>query len=179
MLSLSKSKTPYQALSPSDAELEAVPFNESDTLKGIHGRHEKPSLMRVPKAIHLFIIGTELLVAGVLAFAFFILSQKHLQSAKHVSLDGLRELGGYNTTMKFHNNSELLRDSDMANDYWRNLLGGGGVISVNTEWALAQGLQQSATSPTDPNQSIYQVDVFHALHCLVSFDAVAFTVKRG
>ncbi|KAL6821252.1 hypothetical protein V8C40DRAFT_280592 [Trichoderma camerunense] len=59
-----------------------------------------------------------------------------------------------------------MADSHDADKYWRDLLDSGGVISLNTEWARKQGLRPSAQSPTDPSQSIYQVDVFHALHCL-------------
>ncbi|KAM4066823.1 hypothetical protein HRG_000841 [Hirsutella rhossiliensis] len=70
--------------------------------------------------------------------------------------------------MRFENNSHLLADSRQADDYWRLLLKSGGVVSLDTEWALGQGLRPSAQSPTDASQSIYQIDVFHALHCLNS-----------
>ncbi|KAB5576586.1 hypothetical protein GE09DRAFT_1216278 [Coniochaeta sp. 2T2.1] len=68
--------------------------------------------------------------------------------------------------MTFHNQSDLLRSSDEADMYWARLLESGGVVSLNTEWARQSGLRKSATSPTDPSQSIYQVDIFHALHCM-------------
>ncbi|OIW32361.1 hypothetical protein CONLIGDRAFT_678765 [Coniochaeta ligniaria NRRL 30616] len=68
--------------------------------------------------------------------------------------------------MTFHNQSDLLRSSEEADVYWARLLESGGVVSLDTEWARHSGLRESATSPTDPSQSIYQVDIFHALHCM-------------
>lgn len=44
---------------------------------------------------------------------------------------------------------------------------GDGIVAVDTEWAIRQNLTPSAAHPENATQSIYQVDVFHALHCLV------------
>ena len=45
---------------------------------------------------------------------------------------------------------------------------GDGVVSVPTEWATRLDLAPSLPSPDNPDHSIYQVDLFHSLHCLVS-----------
>ena len=42
-----------------------------------------------------------------------------------------------------------------------------GVVSVPTQWALDLGLTTSLANPDQPDQSVYQVDMYHSLHCLV------------
>ncbi len=118
---------------------------------------------------HIAIVSTELILFTILiAIYAFLRSGQHTSPMGDNALDGLTRLAStYNTTMIFYNQSSLLRSSHDADMYWANLLESGGVVSLNTKWALESGLRKSATSPTDPSQSIYQVDVFHALHCMV------------
>ncbi|UKZ83799.1 hypothetical protein TrVFT333_011612 [Trichoderma virens FT-333] len=118
--------------------------------------------------IHASILLLEVILCALLVFGFVALDQTRRTLGSKISLDGLSQLGSYNTSMRFQNGSKHMADSQDAGEYWRDLLGSGGVISLNTEWARSQGLRPSAQSPTDPSQSIYQVDVFHALHCLNS-----------
>lgn len=119
--------------------------------------------------IHIAILGTELLLLAILLAGYAVLYRSsHGLVPANGSLDGLREIAStYNTTMTFHNQSDLLRSSHEADTYWAKLLESGGVVSLNTDWALQSGLPESASSPTDSTQSIYQVDSFHALHCMV------------
>ena len=117
---------------------------------------------------HISIITFELILAGIVLAGFMYHSKSCGIQKVGGSLDGLLDLGGYNTTMTFRNNSHLLRDTWEAKKYWNDALETAGVLSLDTQWAFDQGLRPSAVSPTDPSQSIYQVDVFHALHCLVS-----------
>lgn len=117
--------------------------------------------------IHASILLLEVVLCALLIAGFIVLNQTRRAVGSKVSLDGLSQLGSYNTSMKFQDGSKHMADSHDADKYWRDLLDSGGVISLNTEWARKQGLRPSAQSPTDPSQSIYQVDVFHALHCLV------------
>lgn len=44
-----------------------------------------------------------------------------------------------------------------------------GIVSVTEEWAAQHGLPPSAPTPDTPGELVYQVDGFHAMHCLVSF----------
>ena len=119
--------------------------------------------------IHAGVIIVELLIASVLILGFIDLHKSPRLTTSGPMLDGLVALGDYNSTRVFSNHSHLLYgDSDEATGYWRHLIETGGVVSLDTVWALDQGLRPSHQSPTDSNQSIYQVDVFHALHCLVS-----------
>ncbi|KAJ6107669.1 hypothetical protein N7523_008992 [Penicillium sp. IBT 18751x] len=41
-----------------------------------------------------------------------------------------------------------------------------GIVSVTTEWAAQHGLPPSAPTPDTPGELVYQVDGFHAMHCL-------------
>ncbi|KAI9157976.1 Cyclochlorotine biosynthesis protein R [Paramyrothecium foliicola] len=118
--------------------------------------------------VHYGVILVECVLGVLLIAGYVSLNALRSSASGHASLDGLSKLRGYNSTMSFQNNSELLKVSQEADDYWHKLLDSGGVVSLNTEWALEQGLRPSTMSPTDPSQSIYQVDVFHALHCLNS-----------
>lgn len=119
-------------------------------------------------AIHAGIVFLELVACAVLIAGFVVLDEaRPLQGTGRGLLDGLARLASYNSSMRFDNGSSLLADSRQADDYWRRLLESGGVVSLDTDWALRQGLRPSAQSPTDASRSIYQVDVFHALHCLV------------
>ena len=124
-------------------------------------------LLKSPSTFHYAIIILELVLCLLLISGFIVLDVTRRSLGSRVSLDGLSQLGAYNTTLRFENGSHLLAGSSEADHYWGELLSSGGVVSLDTQWALAQGLRQSATSPTDSSQSIYQVDVFHALHCLV------------
>ncbi|UNI16050.1 hypothetical protein JDV02_002526 [Purpureocillium takamizusanense] len=123
---------------------------------------------RSSRLFHIGVICLELVLCVLLTAGFIVLDQSRRSLGSRVSLDGLSDLGSYNTTMRFENNSHLLADTHHADRYWSDLLESAGVVSLNTEWARHQGLRPSAQSPTDASQSIYQVDVFHALHCLNS-----------
>ncbi len=43
-----------------------------------------------------------------------------------------------------------------------------GVVAIDTEWALVHGLAPSLPHPQDTAKSIYQIDMFHSMHCVVS-----------
>lgn len=116
-------------------------------------------------AAHVIVICLELvLLVVIVAYSMPTLDLHRPSSA----LSSLRKLTSNTVTRKFENGSQYLVDTDEADGYWRDLLATGGVVSMNTQAALASGLSPSYQSPSDLTQSIYQVDVFHALHCLVS-----------
>lgn len=62
-------------------------------------------------------------------------------------------------------NSMALRIScNWAN--WPNAVADG-IVALETEWALQNGYAPSRLHSEDPTKSIYQIDMFHALHCVV------------
>ncbi|KAK4087746.1 hypothetical protein ACCO45_003878 [Purpureocillium lilacinum] len=162
MFQATKLEAEYKPLAEGDGD--------SDTIDdGQVQRHNRTDARtRSSRLFHVGVIGLELVLCVLLTAGFIVLDQSRRSLGSKVSLDGLSDLWSYNTTMRFENNSHLLADTHHADRYWSDLLESAGVVSLNTEWAHHQGLTPSAQSPTDPTQSIYQVDVFHALHCLNS-----------
>ncbi|KAJ6035978.1 hypothetical protein N7540_000257 [Penicillium herquei] len=51
------------------------------------------------------------------------------------------------------------RNQPQLNDYH-------GIVSVTEEWAAQHGLPPSAPTPDTPGELVYQIDGFHAMHCL-------------
>lgn len=43
-----------------------------------------------------------------------------------------------------------------------------GVVAIDTEWALRHGFAPSVLHPEDATKGIYQIDMFHSMHCVVS-----------
>jgi len=90
-----------------------------------------------------------------------------LQFAWHNStdLDNYLTLSQYNVTKHFLGNVSLAMSSPSADEYWDMIQKTDGIVSVPTEWALNH-YPSSQPQPDMPDQSIYQVDVFHSIHCL-------------
>ncbi|KAF2094586.1 hypothetical protein NA57DRAFT_80387 [Rhizodiscina lignyota] len=79
------------------------------------------------------------------------------------------ELNKFNTPTTFLSNPDIVPESDENDIYWRVSMHpkGGGVVIVPDEWAAERGLPPSAAAPPKyPGSSVYQVEVFHQLHCL-------------
>ncbi|ETS86481.1 hypothetical protein PFICI_00309 [Pestalotiopsis fici W106-1] len=75
-------------------------------------------------------------------------------------------LQDYNQTVHFTENVELMRKSSNSTKFWMDLQATSGIVSVPTEWALGLGFSPSRQSPETPGHSIYQLDMYHSLHCL-------------
>ncbi|KAF7538385.1 hypothetical protein G7054_g2960 [Neopestalotiopsis clavispora] len=75
-------------------------------------------------------------------------------------------LQDYNQTVHFTENVNLMRKSPESSKFWSDLQATSGIISVPTEWALGLGFSPSRESPETPGHSIYQLDMYHSLHCL-------------
>jgi hypothetical protein len=63
---------------------------------------------------------------------------------------------------------ELVANNTAANEYWMSITRGrnNGLVSLPKEWAERQGLRQSGLA-TREGETVFQVDAFHQLHCLV------------
>lgn len=160
-----KSEPNYARLS--DADADGFPVEKALLQHDSQERQLSKRQTSTPFLLHAGIILLEVVFGGLIIAGLISIHNARLSITAGSALNGLPQLNSYNTTMRFHNNSELLNDSKDADAYWQDLLQSGGVVSLNTEWAREQGLRPSAMSPTDSTQSIYQVDTFHALHCLV------------
>ncbi|KAH8886661.1 hypothetical protein GQ53DRAFT_657886 [Thozetella sp. PMI_491] len=76
------------------------------------------------------------------------------------------DLNTYNMTKIFTENAELMIDSPAAERFWDDVLNNHGIVSVPTSWALSLGFSPTLPHPDVEGYSVYQVDVFHSLHCL-------------
>lgn len=52
---------------------------------------------------------------------------------------------------------------------WDGIEAGHGDVVVDPEWAARQGLPPSAEHPYMPGKSVYVIEAYHAMHCLVSY----------
>ncbi|KAJ5623405.1 hypothetical protein N7490_012010 [Penicillium lividum] len=86
-------------------------------------------------------------------------------------LDDYGSLSQFNRTWDYSNHSTLGEPRERGTFYhetWDDMVGHHGVVSVTEEWAAQHGLPPSASTPGLPGEVAYQVDGFHAMHCLVS-----------
>ncbi|KAH8658129.1 hypothetical protein BX600DRAFT_439298 [Xylariales sp. PMI_506] len=75
-------------------------------------------------------------------------------------------LQDYNQTVHFSENIAEMRKSENSTKFWNDLEATSGIVAVPTEWALSLGFAPSLASPEIDGHSIYQVDMYHSLHCL-------------
>lgn len=73
------------------------------------------------------------------------ISVKWLQSTVYTS---------HNTSKRDHMWDAINHDSD--------------IVAVSKTWALEKGLELGADFPWDESKTIYLVNAFHSLHCIVS-----------
>lgn len=82
----------------------------------------------------------------------------------------------FNVTRTFEVDRSELRlvaNTSEAEEFWMGITRGrnNGLVSLPKAWADAQGLEQSGLA-TRPGETVFQVDAFHQLHCLVSLVGV-------
>jgi hypothetical protein len=87
----------------------------------------------------------------------------------HLDLDGMPLK--YNVSRTFtvdRQDLSLVKNTPEANNYWMNITFDrrNGLVSLPTDWAKKYELKPSAQK-TKNGESVFQVDMFHQLHCLV------------
>lgn len=50
---------------------------------------------------------------------------------------------------------------------WDAIQPGHGIVAVDPQWAADQGVMESHRHPKDDTKSVYVIEAYHALHCLV------------
>jgi hypothetical protein len=58
-------------------------------------------------------------------------------------------------------------DEEVAAAAWEGIEAGHGDVAVDPAWAAQQGLQPSYEHPYMPGKSVYIIEAYHAVHCLV------------
>lgn len=82
----------------------------------------------------------------------------------------------FNISRTFTVNKEdlsLVKNTAIASDYWKNITASSNnsFVSISITWAEAHGLNGSGQK-TGPGKSVFQVHMFHQLHCLVRLPLV-------
>ena len=77
----------------------------------------------------------------------------------------------YNTSQTFtvnKNDLSLVKSSPEADKYWMSITKDrrNGLVSIPLDWAKKHGLRPSAQKTKD-GETVFSVDMFHQLHCLV------------
>ena len=54
-----------------------------------------------------------------------------------------------------------------ANAAWKAIQPGHGVVAVEHDWAAQRQLPTTMDLPSNPNMSVYVIEGYHALHCIV------------
>ncbi|TDZ71707.1 hypothetical protein CTRI78_v001812 [Colletotrichum trifolii] len=81
-------------------------------------------------------------------------------------LDDYFSLDHFNETRVYVNDETYDPGAISQQDAWDEIYLQYGIVSISDEWAVAHGFRPSAPTPGVTGQMVYQVDVFHNLHCL-------------
>ncbi|KAK0613277.1 hypothetical protein B0T14DRAFT_569346 [Immersiella caudata] len=77
------------------------------------------------------------------------------------------DLAAYNTTVTFSNDLNIVQPSKFADNFWLTYVPYSAVVAVDVKLVEKFDMPESAVSPTNPNEMLYQIDGFHELHCLL------------
>ncbi|KAL5090126.1 hypothetical protein Trisim1_004647 [Trichoderma cf. simile WF8] len=81
-------------------------------------------------------------------------------------IDPYWKLWDYNSTFFFYGLEGSANNTQANAQLWSDIQLEDGIVAVDSAWARAQGAAASNSHPAHPELSVYQVDVYHALHCL-------------
>ncbi|KAH8587962.1 hypothetical protein B0O99DRAFT_693912 [Bisporella sp. PMI_857] len=110
-----------------------------------------------------FILEMSQIAVITLGYGIWTLSHHHYGNSE---LDKYFGLDTYNTTQNFHGISKAAEHSAQADHIWKKIRDFHGVVALDAVRAKKSGLATATPHPYDNNFNIYQVDVFHSLHCL-------------
>ncbi|TEA17327.1 Phenylalanine aminomutase [Colletotrichum sidae] len=79
---------------------------------------------------------------------------------------GVSALEAYNTTKQAYDIIDAADRSEEATRFWTELKNYDGVVAIDDAFAEQLNLPPSVPHPDNANTKIYQVNVFHSLHCL-------------
>ncbi|TDZ32347.1 Phenylalanine aminomutase [Colletotrichum spinosum] len=75
-------------------------------------------------------------------------------------------LEAYNTTKQAYDIIDAADRSEEATRFWTELKNYDGIVAIDDAFAEQLNLPPSVPHPDNPSTKIYQVNVFHSLHCL-------------
>ncbi|KAK1959928.1 hypothetical protein LY78DRAFT_590623 [Colletotrichum sublineola] len=79
---------------------------------------------------------------------------------------GYFALGQFNTTEKAYDIVDAADPSPETDQFWHDLRKTDGIVAVDGDWAQRIHLPSTVDHPHEPHLKLYQINVFHSLHCL-------------
>ncbi|KZL77786.1 ABC transporter [Colletotrichum tofieldiae] len=114
----------------------------------------------------VLIFGVSQLLLLVLVVLVFHLFQANKGSAQVLDPNDYFALSHYNATKKAYDIVDAADPSPEADRFWHDLQKTDGIVVVNSRWAQQNNLPPTVDHPYEPQVKIYQINVFHSLHCL-------------
>ncbi|KAH8884349.1 hypothetical protein GQ53DRAFT_880091 [Thozetella sp. PMI_491] len=138
-----------------------------DEARGLPGGREKSGAPRTYRHSPVFycIVEAIIFLVGFAAFEYW----RSPVPACGLSTPAAQyyDLNRYNTTQMYtEDGTEFMANTPEGEEFWQKVLDNHGIVSVPTEWAQSLDLPRTQPHPEIPDHSIYQIDVFHSLHCL-------------
>ncbi|EPE24422.1 hypothetical protein GLAREA_08274 [Glarea lozoyensis ATCC 20868] len=81
-------------------------------------------------------------------------------------LDTYFSLSEYSVVKEFYGDPNLVNTTAEAEALFDHIQTTDGIVALDTIWALKNGYAPSHAHPEDPTKSIYQIDMFHSMHCI-------------
>ncbi|KXH44073.1 hypothetical protein CSIM01_04377 [Colletotrichum simmondsii] len=105
-------------------------------------------------------------ISGLSFFAFHAFQRNINATIQGIDQQDYFTLERYNSTEKLYGIVDAADRSPEADAFWHELQKTDGIVVVHSEWAKKKALPDTISHPDDPASNIYQINVFHALHCL-------------
>ncbi|KAI0886930.1 uncharacterized protein GGS22DRAFT_119165 [Annulohypoxylon maeteangense] len=81
-------------------------------------------------------------------------------------LDDYQQLHRFNKSSGYVSDDKWDLQDFLSDAVWDRIYLEYGFVSINEDWASDHGIPVSAPTPETPGEMVYQLDVFHNLHCL-------------
>ncbi|KAF4774266.1 hypothetical protein HER10_EVM0010977 [Colletotrichum scovillei] len=105
-------------------------------------------------------------ILGLSFLAFHAFQKNTDATIQDIDQQDYFTLESYNSTEKLYDIIDAADRSPEADAFWHELQKTDGIVAVHREWAKENALPDTVSHPDDPASKIYQINVFHALHCL-------------
>ncbi|XMA12778.1 hypothetical protein WAI453_005569 [Rhynchosporium graminicola] len=107
------------------------------------------------------------LIHIIIFLAFYSSSHAFWQPAKSENnLEKYFDLYEYNSVREFFGDWKKMRLNDESEKLLGQIEETDGVVAIDTQWALSHGYATTFIHPYDNSKGIYQIDMFHSMHCI-------------
>ena len=64
------------------------------------------------------------------------------------------------------NNGFSLANESQAGPLWESIEAGHGMVAVDRDWAVSQGLPDTESHPGDHSKAVYIMEAYYNMHCV-------------